>query len=213
MSFDVKWEEKVYKKKKQINNYPFDWVVSSVSKYISKNKKNVAVELGCGTGNNLEFLSSYGYSKIIGVDGSKSAIQYSKKKLKKNKKIILIQADFSHTFFENVDLFLDRGSVTHNSKKNIKKIFKNILSQLNSGGFFMSSLFSQKHDGFKDKKGKNFFAKELKIKNGVVASFFVEEEIRSLFEEFNIISLTEVINHDKITNKRTSMWNIVCKKN
>ena len=83
-------------------------------------------------------MSSYGYSKIIGVDGSKSAIQYSKKKLKKNKKIILIQANFSNTFFKNVDLFLDIGSVTHNSKKNIKKIKKNFLIQLNTFCFIMS---------------------------------------------------------------------------
>lgn len=76
----------------------------------------------------------------------------------------------------------------------------------------MSSLFSKKHDGFKDKKGANFFAKEMKIKNGIVASFFEEKEIRSLFIKFNIISLTEEVKHDKITNKRTSMWNIVCKK-
>lgn len=38
------------------------------------------------------------------------------------------------------------------------------------------------------------------------------KEIRSLFKESNIISLTEEINHNKITNKRTSMWNIICKK-
>ena len=100
-----------------------------------------------------------GYSKL-GVDGSKSAIDYAKKKLKKNKKIRLIQADFSRTSFENVDLFLDRGSITHNRKKIIKKIFKNILSQLNSGGFFLSSLFSKKHHGFNDRKGKNFFPKK-----------------------------------------------------
>lgn len=212
MSFDTNWEEKVYKKKKQINNYPFDWVVSSVSKYISKNKKNVAVELGCGTGNNLEFLSGHGYSKIIGVDGSKSAIGYTKKKLKKNKKIILIKADFTKTLFKNVDLFLDRGSITHNKKQNIRKIFKNILSQLNSGGFFLSSLFSKKHDGFKDRKGKNFFAKEMNISKGIVASFFEEKEIRNLFKDFNVISLTEETKHDKITNKRTSMWNVICKK-
>ena len=205
-------KKKSIKKKKQINKYPFDWVVSSVSKYISKNKKNIAVELGCGTGNNLEFLSSHGYSKIIGVDGSKSAINYAKKKLENNKKIKLIQADFSQTSFKNVDLFLDRGSITHNKKKVIKKIFKNLLSQLNSGGFFLSSLFSKKHHGFKDRKGNNFFVKEMKIKNGIVASFFNEKEIKNLFKEFKLISLIEETKHDKITNKRTSMWNIVCKK-
>tara|TARA_S200000501_G_scaffold358082_1_gene382468 strand:- start:84 stop:725 length:642 start_codon:yes stop_codon:yes gene_type:complete len=212
MSFDINWEEKVYKKNKQINKFPFDWVVSSVSKYISKNKKNMAVELGCGTGNNLEFLSSHGYSKIIGVDGSKSAINYAKKKYKKNKKIKLIQADFSQTSFENVDLFLDRGSITHNKKIIIKKIFKNLLSQLNSGGFFLSSLFSKKHHGYKDRKGNNFFVKEMKIQNGIVASFFDEKEIKNLFKEFKVISLIEETKLDKITNKKTCMWNIICKK-
>ena len=212
MSFDINWEEKVYKKNKQINKFPFDWVVSSVSKYISKNKKNMAVELGCGTGNNLEFLSSHGYSKIIGVDGSKSAINYAKKKYKKNKKINLIQADFSQTSFENVDLFLDRGSITHNKKIIIKKIFKNLLSQLNSGGFFLSSLFSKKHHGYKDRKGNNFFVKEMKIQNGIVASFFDEKEIKNLFKEFKVISLIEETKLDKITNKKTCMWNIICKK-
>ena len=172
----------------------------------------MAVELGCGTGNNLEFLSSYGYSKIIGVDGSKSAINYAKKKYKKNKKINLIQADFSQTSFENVDLFLDRGSITHNKKIIIKKIFKNLLSQLNSGGFFLSSLFSKKHHGYKDRKGNNFFVKEMKIQNGIVASFFDEKEIKNLFKEFKVISLIEETKHDKITNKKTSMWNIICKK-
>ena len=70
MTFDINWENKIYKKNRQTNDFPFDWVVSSVNKYIPKRKKNIAVELGCGTGNNLEFLSNYGYSKTIGIDGS-----------------------------------------------------------------------------------------------------------------------------------------------
>ena len=52
----------------------------------------------------------------------------------------------------------------------------------------------------------------MKIKNGIVASFFNEKEIKNLFKEFKLISLIEETKHDKITNKRTSMWNIVCKK-
>jgi SAM-dependent methyltransferase len=212
MSFDINWEKKIYKKKRQINNYPFDWVVSSIIKYIPKNKKNIAVELGCGTGNNLEFLSNQGYSKIIGVDGSKSALQYAKKKLKKNNKIQLMHADFTKIFFVNIDLFLDRGSITHNKKEDIKKIFISILSQLNKGGFFFSSMFCKSHYGYKDRNGENFFSKEMKVKNGIVASFFQEKEIRSLFKDFNLISLVKETKHDKISNKKSSMWNVICKK-
>ena len=59
---------------------------------------------------------------------------------------------------------------------------------------------------------ERIFLKEMKIKNGIVASFFDEKEIKNLFKEFKLISLIEETKHDKITNKRTSMWNIICKK-
>jgi len=212
MTFDINWENKIYKKNRQTNDFPFDWVVSSVNKYIPKRKKNIAVELGCGTGNNLEFLSNYGYSKTIGIDGSLSAIKYGKKKIKKNKKIHLINADFTNTFFEKVDLFLDRGSITCNEKKDIDKIFKNVFSQLNPDGFFFSSLCSKKHDAFKDRKGKKFFAKSMKISTGITASFFNENEVRNLFKKFELISLTEEIKYDKINNSQTCMWNVISKK-
>jgi SAM-dependent methyltransferase len=212
MSFDENWEKQIYRKKRQINNYPFDWVVSSIIKYIPKKKRRIAVELGCGTGNNLEFLSDQNYSKIIGIDGSKSAIKYAREKLKNNNKIELMHADFNEIFFENVDLFLDRGSITHNKKEDIKKIFINILSQLNKGGFFLSSMFCKSHSVYKKNKN-NYFSKEMKVKNGIVASFFQEKEIRSLFKNFNLISLVKETKHDKITNNKSSMWNVICKKN
>ena len=213
MTFDTTWEKKIYKKKKQLNNYPFDWVVSSIINYIPKKKNFFAVELGCGAGNNLEFLSDQGYSRIIGVDGSKSAIQHAKKKIKK-KNIELIQSDFTEIFFENVDLFLDRVSLTHNKKEDIKKILSNILSQLNVGGFFLSSMFCKSHYAYKEKKRKTetFFSKEMKVKNGVVTSFYDEKEIRSLFKNFTLISLVNDIKYDKIKNKRSAVWNIICKK-
>ena len=31
--FDISWENKIYKKGKQINLYPYDWVVSSSSNF------------------------------------------------------------------------------------------------------------------------------------------------------------------------------------
>ena len=34
--FDKSWENEIYKNKKQINKYPFDWVVSSTNRHIKK---------------------------------------------------------------------------------------------------------------------------------------------------------------------------------
>lgn len=163
-------------KKRQLNNYPFDWVVSSVIKYIPKNKKNLAVELGCGAGNNLEFLSDQGYSKIIGVEGSKSAVQYAKKKIKK-KNIEIIQSDFKEIFFENVDLFLDRGSLTHNKKKDINIVLSNIISQLNIGGFFYPQCFVKVTMYIKKKKQKIFFLKKWKLKMEWLQVFMMKKKL------------------------------------
>ena len=60
MTFDKKWETKIYKQGKQINQYPYDLIVSFVNKYYKRNnlksKNKKALDLGCGTGNNLKFI-------------------------------------------------------------------------------------------------------------------------------------------------------------
>ncbi len=81
MSFDKKWESQIYKKKRQINKYPFHNLVAAINR-LYKNKKinNLNVlDLGCGTGNNLKFLIDFGFEKVTGVDGSRSAILIAKK--------------------------------------------------------------------------------------------------------------------------------------
>ena len=62
--FDKSWENEIYKNKKQINKYPFDWVVSSTNRHIKKKNKLVGLEIGCGVGNNIPFLLKYGFNKI-----------------------------------------------------------------------------------------------------------------------------------------------------
>ena len=37
MTFDKNWETKIYKQGKQINQYPYDLVVSFVNRYFKKN--------------------------------------------------------------------------------------------------------------------------------------------------------------------------------
>jgi len=211
MAFDETWEKEIYSKNKQKNNYPFDWVVSNVHKFIKK--KNLVIEYGCGSGNNLGFLYNFGFKTVIGIDGSNTAIKFCKNKYLKIKNIECNVADFTNfTNKKKADLILDRASITHNTKPNIKKIISNIYQNLNNGGVFMSYMFSTKHHAKMDKKKNLYFKKTMNLKNGLQSSFFSENEIKKIFKKFKLISLNEIIDHDKLKNLNIGIWSIICKK-
>ena len=77
------WERNY--KKKRYNSYPYDKVVSIILRTypIKKNRKKIKVlDLGCGGGNNTEFLAKEGFD-VYAVDGSKEAINLTKKRVSK----------------------------------------------------------------------------------------------------------------------------------
>jgi cyclopropane fatty-acyl-phospholipid synthase-like methyltransferase len=214
LNFDKKWETEIYKKKRQINKYPFDSIVSAVSKNFKNKRVNgsYALDLGCGAGNNLKFLINFGFKKVTGIDGSNSAIKEVKKTIKTNK-CELICADFNDYYLGNnkFELIIDRGSITHNTKENINKIFNNIKIALKNNGIFISHLFSQKHSEFKNYKSKKMFKNSMKVSTGMIANFFSKKEIVHLFKDFKILSINHAVETDIFTKEVTAFWYIVAK--
>lgn len=213
-SFDYKWEQKVYKKKLQINRYPFDKVVSLTNEFFNKkkikNKNEFALELGCGTGNNLNFLREFGFRKVFGIEGSKTAVAIAKKFIyKSNIKIYnhdFIKIPFKDNFFK---LCLDRGSITHNKKENIIKILGETNRCLKKNGFFFSFIFSKADQLYKDKiKAK----KITKVEQDLQTTFLSLNEVKKIYSIFNIVYLAHEINVNKIKNSKNAMWIVVGKK-
>ena len=210
--FDKNWEINIYKKNRQINNYPTEWVVSNTFKYIKK--KENCLDVGSGTGNNLHFFLEYGFKNIDSIEGSKTACKIQLKKFKKNKKIKIFNIDFNKFKFKKnyYDLILDRGSITHNKLIDIKKTLVKISKSLNENGYFFSVMFS-KQSSYATKTNSFAFKKLLKEKKGLRANFFNEPEIKNLLKNFKIINLTLQKNETKLPSKSNmSVWNIVCQK-
>ena len=114
----------IYYKNKHLSQWPWTEVISLCNRYCKKqiyNKTNKILELGFGAGANIPFFLKKPI-KYYGVEGSKVIFLKIKKKYKKIKKNIL-NKNFNEEIFPNLkfDLILDRASVTHNDKKNIKK--------------------------------------------------------------------------------------------
>jgi SAM-dependent methyltransferase len=210
--FDKNWENNIYKKNRQINNYPSEWVVSNTYKYIIK--KNNCLDLGSGAGNNLYFFLKYGFKNIDSIEGSDTACKIQRKKFKNNKKIKVFNLDFNKFKFkkDNYNLILDRGSITHNKFNDIKKILSKISKSLKKDGYFFSVIFSSQ-SSYTAKKDGFAFKKILNEKIGLRANFFSESEIKKLLKDFTIVNLTLQKNETKIpNNSNISVWNIICQK-
>ena len=213
-SFDYKWEQKIYKKKLHINKYPFDQVVSLTNKFFKKqkikNKNEFALELGCGSGNNLNFLREFGFRKVFGIDGSKTAVAIAKKFIyKSNIKISnsdFIKIPFKNNFFK---LCLDRGSITHNKKENIIKILGEVNRCLKKNGLFFSIIFSKADQLYKDKINKK---KIIKVEQDLETTFLSLNEVKKIYSMFKIVYLVHELRINKIDNIKKAMWIVVGKK-
>jgi len=224
MTFDNNWETGIYSEQKQINKFPFDWVVSTVNRIFPNSineRSNSALELGCGTGNNLKFLSEFGFNFVHGIDGSPSALDLAREHLKDcDGNIKLTSADFVSIPEENsvYDLALDRGSITHNNFESCSSILDEIYRVLKPGGYLVSAMFSSSHSAvlsadFISRSHYNAFQSETDIEHGVKTSFFNITDIFELLSKFEFLSCVQSANEEMIgTPSRSVLWNVIAKK-
>ena len=85
------------------------------------------------------------------------------------------------------DLVLDRGTLTHNLRDDIKSMLKKINKSLKKNGLFFSVLFAKDHFNSTMSKDKKSFKNTTVNNKGVISNFFSIEEIKSLCNDFKIV--------------------------
>jgi SAM-dependent methyltransferase len=221
--FSKEWDE-VYSKGLQLTAWPWSDVVSLIYRYCSDIviKKGLVFELGCGSGPNIPFIQSTGMG-YYGIEGSKSAVNVVHKRFPELKKKVTVGDFTQEKCFSGiplVDIVIDRASVTHNDLDDIRKILKSSHKLLKSGGCFIGiDWFSVKHSDFclgvggADDNTRTDIERG-QFKNVGNVHFSNEKHIRSMFLDFDIISLEEkVINtYEPKDCHQFASWNIVARK-
>jgi SAM-dependent methyltransferase len=147
-SFDAIWEEKYASGHQQ--RYPWDCVVSFVFRNAPKNSarsETTILEVGCGTGGNLWFAAREGF-RVIGVDGSASAIAAAKKRFADEGLAgDLRVADFVTLPFDDAsaDLAIDRGALTCCGTIALKSAIAEVHRVLRPGGRFLFNPYADSH--------------------------------------------------------------------
>jgi len=211
MSFSTEWEEEVYSQNKQVNRYPYGEFVSiffNSLKFLTKEKKDIKIlELGCGTGNNIKFMSELGY-KVYGIDGSKSACKIGNDfLLENNLQANIQQSKFSELPFKDneFDMILDREAMYCDTFQNIKNNWEEANRVLKKGGVVISFMYTNNNEFCKKANIEKNIAEKIEyntFKNFTCGNFkdtgtvhFTEYE--ELFKFFNFLDI-------KLINKHTN---------
>jgi SAM-dependent methyltransferase len=139
------------------------------------------IELGCGTGNYVIYLSGSGFI-ATGVDISKTAIEMAKNSAVKRKvQCNFIVADVLSEMTEVQDIFdfaYDWELLHHIFPQDREKYIKNVCRLLNPGGQYLSVCFSEKSPQF------GGVGKYRKTPLDTILYFSSESEMESLFIKY-----------------------------
>ena len=150
--FSDEWNE-IYNKNLQLTSWPWSDLVSLVYRHcggaISRN--GLVFELGCGAGPNIPFIQSLGMS-YYGVEGSEAVVKKLHQKFPELREKVTV-GDFTQedcfSRLPEVDIIVDRASVTHNNQSAIVSTLKNSYDVLRPNGYFIGiDWFSTKHSDF-----------------------------------------------------------------
>ena len=151
-AIDPIWEEKYAAG--QMQNYPWDVVVSFVFKNIPRDRPRSQIkimEVGFGSAPNLWFAAREGF-KVSGIEGSSSAVVFAKERFKREGlKGDLRIGDFTELPFEAecFDLVIDRGSLVCVGATAQKKAVAEVHRCLRRGGLFLHNAYTDNHSSMR----------------------------------------------------------------
>lgn len=105
---------------------------------------NTAVDLGCGTGNDTEFLISKGY-KVTAIDSQEEVKDIIESKNLDKDKYDVIIGDFSKIEIPKADLILANMSLFF-VNDNFEGFLKNLLKKVNKKGFIVANFLGSEDD-------------------------------------------------------------------
>lgn len=191
----VDWERDVYARGEQLNRWPYTELVSQVMRCTrgqDRSRMDV-LEVGCGAGNNLWFLSECGF-RVAGQDLSASALEHAALRLREHGRVADLRVgDFSRLDWADAsfDLVVDRGALTQVTRAHLELALAEIRRVLRPGGRMLSFyLFGLDHDdrrqGVEVAPGSfdRFAGGEFATVG--LTTFFDEAAIRQLWRRFEV---------------------------
>lgn len=217
--WDNRWEH-IYTTQ-EWGKYPGESLIRFVARnFYARDRKTVKIlEVGCGTGANIWYISREGFQAAYGIDGSNAAIQKATSRLQAEGLSAdlrvgdIISLPYENDFFDAV---IDNECLYCNTLPKTEMILGEIKRVLKTGGLLYSRTFSDTID-----VGKNFPAGKLEFTEIDAGPFkgkgFVrlidKKTIENLYGKFFTIISVDTLEETHYNGSLTiNEWIIVCQK-
>ena len=159
-----------------------------IFKYNEKLNGNTAIDLGCGTGNDTEFLISKGF-KVTAIDSQEEVKEFFSNKDLNKENLNLIVEDFSKVDLPKADLILANMSLFF-VKDNFEEFLRKLLEKVNKNGFIVAN-FLGKEDEWNGNK-----------------TTIEKDELLSFFKEFKMYYFSEEKYYKDTARGINKFWHV-----
>ena len=120
-----------------------------INNYYQKLEGNIAMDLGCGAGNDTKFLIDKGFN-VIAIDREEQVKDIIESQNLNKDKVKVVIDDFSKIEYSKVDLILANFSLFF-VRDNFNEFMENLLNNVNSKGFFIGNFLGKEDEWFEAK--------------------------------------------------------------
>lgn len=159
-----------------------------INNYNQKLQGNVAIDLGCGTGNDTAFLLDKGF-KVTAIDQEEQVKDFIKNKNLNQENLKIIIDDFSRIEITKSDLLLANFSLFF-VKENFDEFIENLLKNINLKGFFVGN-FLGKEDDWNETR-----------------TIVDKEKLLEYFKDFEMLYFSEEKYYKDTANGKGKFWHV-----
>ncbi len=146
-------------------------------------KDKLVLELGVGNGKSLKAILEHNPKHVTAIDISEEAINLVEKSIN-SERVSYITGDILKTKIKDkFEVIVCYYFLNNFKERDMKKVVEKISSMLNKNGII---LFEDFASGDLREKGKEIGNNTIEKQNGLICHFFSKEEIKELFNGFNV---------------------------
>ena len=157
----------------------------------SNNENKIAIDLGCGAGNDTVYLLKKDY-KVTAVDKESSVIDLIRSRVSDTSKLEFIIDNFENIELNKANLIVSNLSIYFCKTQYFDRFCHEITNNIIEGGYFVG----------------NFLGKEDEWSTDSNRTFIDKEELYSIFKDFEIVFFKEKKFNKKTAKGRMKFWHI-----